>query len=249
MKFLNPLVVSDNPLLAQRIQEVVRKIDVVVLKFACTDQSILEEFREKVDENALLINLKNSEDVNKIMQTFDLILSIHCKQLFPVKLVQHKRCINLHPGYNPTNRGWYPQVFAIIHHRISGATLHEIDTLLDHGRIIDRIEVPQYSWDSSKSLYDRIVDVEVEIFARNFLSILNDEYTTFSPEDEGFLYYKKDFNQLCEIELDEPVTFYTAINRLRALTHGAYQNAWYRDKVTGRKVFIKIDLIPEDEAF
>lgn len=248
-KFLKPLVITDNPLLAQRIQGVVRNLGIDILNYACTDPAILEEILKTLDENTSLVNLKNEENINKIIQEFDLVISIHCKQLFPERLVQQRRCINLHPGYNPINRGWYPQVFAIIHDRIAGATLHEMDTMLDHGQIIDRVQVSHYSWDTSKTLYDRIVEAEVGLFQKNIISILNDQYSTTMPEDEGFLHLRKDFNQLCEIDLDETVTFRTALNRLRALTHGPYRNAWFWDEQTGRKIFVKIELTPEDGVY
>ena len=76
-----------------------------------------------------------------------LIISLHCKQLFPKGLISTVKCINVHPGLNPHNRGWYPQVFSIINKRPLGATIHEIDEELDHGDVIAQKEVPVFSWD------------------------------------------------------------------------------------------------------
>jgi hypothetical protein len=36
-----------------------------------------------------------------------------------------------------------------------------------------------------------------------------------------------------------------AIDYLRAMTHGEYMNAWFKDPATGKKVYIKITLQPE----
>lgn len=49
---------------------------------------------------------------------YDLFFSMHCKQIFPNELVLNHRCINIHPGYNPYNRGWYPHVFSIINEKV-----------------------------------------------------------------------------------------------------------------------------------
>jgi len=84
----------------------------------------------------------------KIIEEHDLIISAHCKQLFPAPLVHARRCINIHPGLNPHNRGWYPQVFCMLNGLPLGATIHEIDDQLDHGPIIDQLEVPLYPWDT-----------------------------------------------------------------------------------------------------
>ena len=48
------------------------------------------------------------------MRHYKVGISAHCKQIFPAKLVENVRCYNIHPGYNPYNRGWFPQVFSII---------------------------------------------------------------------------------------------------------------------------------------
>ena len=48
------------------------------------------------------INVKN--EMNYIIKHFDLIFSLHCKQIFPKELVNKVRCINIHPGFNPYNR-------------------------------------------------------------------------------------------------------------------------------------------------
>ena len=75
--------------------------------------------------------------------------------------------LQLHPGYNPYNRGWYPQVFAILNNTVIGATLHEIDDLLDHGDIIDQEYVPITDYDTSLSVYEKVQSVEIKILRRN----------------------------------------------------------------------------------
>ncbi len=97
------------------------------------------------------------KDTARIAANFDLVISIHCLQLFPKNLVNSVRCINIHPGYNPINRGWYPQVFSIINNLPIGATIHEMDEELDHGPIIARKMVQKFDWDTSLTLYDRVL--------------------------------------------------------------------------------------------
>ena len=51
--------------------------------------------------------------------------------MFPVDMVRNYRCINVHPGLNPYNRGWFPQTFSLVNHFPVGVTIHEMDAHLD----------------------------------------------------------------------------------------------------------------------
>ncbi len=176
----------------------------------------------------------------------DLVISAHCKQLFPEELIASCKCINIHPGFNPYNRGWYPQVFSILNGLPLGATIHEIDPEIDHGSIISQKEVPLYAWDTSLDAYNRVQEAEEELITQSLGHILDASYTTSSPSEEGNLNLKKDFETLREINLDGNVTYKQALDRLRALTHGDFKNAYFYDLGTGKKVYVTIKLEPED---
>ncbi|MCE9864029.1 hypothetical protein, partial [Aeromonas caviae] len=70
-------------------------------------------FEHEIDEGRIeIIDLKS--DTIRLINEFDFGFSVHCKQIFPKQLVESIRCVNIHPGFNPHNRGWFPQVFSII---------------------------------------------------------------------------------------------------------------------------------------
>ncbi len=171
---------------------------------------------------------------------------MHCKQLFPKEVVKNVRCINVHPGFNPYNRGWYPQVFSILNKFPAGATIHEIDEYLDHGNIIVQKEVKIFAWDTSFTLYARVLQTEIELLSDNLQKILDISYTTIKPIREGNLNLKKDFKNLQTFELDQLTTGRELIDKMRALTHDNYRNLYFRDSETGKKVYIKITLEPEE---
>ena len=181
------------------------------------------------------------DQVTSIIDKYDLVLSIHCKQIFPDELVIGSRCVNVHPGLNPHNRGWFPQVFSIINGLPSGVTIHEIDNELDHGPIIAQKEYTIQPWDTSGSAYAKIMALEKELLMEHFASIRNQTYMAIPPEEEGNLNYKKDFNKLKHIDMNQQGTFGEFINRLRALTHDNYNNAYYIEP-SGKKVFVKLQL-------
>lgn len=238
----NVLVLSDNSYLCIEASKIINElIDASYkVKFAVSPKSDIKSFLPIEVEK---INLRNQSEVSSIISIYGLIISIHCKQLFPKELVNCVRCVNIHPGYNPINRGWYPQVFSIINDTPIGATIHEIDEELDHGNIIAREFVEKSVADTSLNLYDKISRTELTLFRKHIKSIFENSYKTIKPENEGHLYLKKDFNELCKIELDERTTYKACIDRLRALTHGEYLNAYFIDNVSGEKIYIKLELI------
>lgn len=191
-----------------------------------------------------LVPVNVKKDYGQILESYDLLVSLHCKQLFPQKLVEGMRCINIHPGLNPHNRGWFPQVFSIINGKPAGATIHEIDAELDHGAIIAQQEVQLYTWDTSLSAYNRILQAELELIKQHFKNIIEGEYTVMVAE-EGNLNLKKDFDALCNLDISQHGTLEEHINLLRALTHGTYKNAYFIDK-DGNKVYVNIVLEPAE---
>ena len=190
------------------------------------------------------LNVK--ENAAEIIAKYGLVISIHCKQLFPAQLVKAVRCVNVHPGFNPFNRGWYPQVFSIINGLKAGVTIHEMDEQLDHGPIIVQKEYTIESWDTSGSAYAKIMALERELVLEHFVSIRDRKYTA-QPATEGNINLKRDFDALRQIKLEERGTFGQFLNRLRALTHEPFNNAYFVDEA-GRKIFVRIVLTPEDKT-
>lgn len=239
-KYKNVLIITDNHKIAERfVREVIPLITRDInFEFASSPYSNIEQVD---DFKFIKIDLREDIFVDKLIKTKDLIISIHCKQLFPAKLVKKVNCINVHPGYNPVNRGWYPQVFAIIYDLDIGATIHEIDDKLDNGNIICRSIVQKHIYDTSYTLYNRVVEEEIKILSENINSIVDNTYETFKPEGKGNLYLKKDFNDLCFIDMEQKGTFGEFYNRLRALSHYPNQNAYFLDQ-NNEKIFMKIEI-------
>ena len=242
----NILIITDNLKLASNFQELLVHYETNrEFQFAISPFSIKSLFENELTKEVKVLDLKKANIIESIIEKYDLVFSIHCKQIFPPKLVQNVKCINIHPGYNPYNRGWYPQVFSIIYDLPIGATIHEIDDKLDNGFIIDRVQVQKFAWDTSLDLYERVVLAEIELLKTNLPKILDGKYNTIVPEFSGRTYLKKDFKKLLEIDPTESSTSMDFINRLRALSHDDYKNAFFIDPDTGKKIYLKLELTPE----
>lgn len=247
--FKNIIIISDNLYLCQEFYSMTesKKIANCTFTFSISPYSDKEKFIISNAVNVKVFNLKNQEDVNQIIADYDLVLSVHCKQIFPPDLVSKVKCINVHPGYNPINRGWYPQVFAILNDTLIGATIHEIDDELDNGHIIARAFVTKEAHDTSETLYNKVVAKEIELIDANIEAIIRNDYQTVVPEETGNLYLKKDFNRLMHLNLNEATTVGKVIDKLRALTHGSFNNAYFIDEKTGKKIYVGIQLKPESD--
>ena len=233
------LFVSDNEYLCSSVREIVSQFTDAHSEFAYSYHNTV--FLEKYKSKSFFYPIDVKKEQDFIINNFDLVFSIHCKQLFPKKLVQQKRCINVHPGFNPYNRGWFPQVFSIINKLPVGVTIHEMDEMLDHGGIILQEKVPVESFDTSYTVYKKIIKKEIELLGKHMLDIIKGNYVVFYPETDGNLNRKTDFNGLCEINLLKTATYGEVIDFLRAMTFESYKNAYFVAE-DGKKIFVNIQL-------
>ncbi len=181
------------------------------------------------------------EQCDELFKRFNVGFSVHCKQIFPERLVTGIRCINIHPGLNPHNRGWFPQVFSIINKKPIGATIHIMDQQVDHGDILLQSEVLINEWDTSKTVYERVIDAEYNLLEDNLTRIIDGTIKPKKMTDEGNYNSITDYTKIKEIDMDKKVTMREAIDYLRALTHAPYKNAYFYT-ANGEKIFVSIEL-------
>ena len=236
-------VITDNqPILAFFGELIRRRKPAASFSFFCApwNQGLIQQYRD----SGAIRPLRLKEQDERFFGQYDLFLSLHCKQLFPDELVNNHLCINVHPGYNPYNRGWFPQVFGIMNHLPIGVTIHKMDTELDHGPILWQKRLELRGDDTSKEVYERILATEMELMEEHLEDLLTGNYTLTPMAEEGNLNTKQDFDALRQIDPDKPATYGEVIDYLRAMTHAPYQNAYYLDK-DGKKVFVRIELEKE----
>lgn len=232
------LLVSDNVELVTHIFSVVASLndDGIAVNYRYSSTNKSPDALQSLGLSE--IDLKDTAIIEKLIKNFDLIISAHCKQIFPEKLVQSIRCINIHPGLNPHNRGWYPQVFSLINKKPIGCTIHLMDAEIDHGEIIFQKEVSVMPTDTSLEVYNRVVAAEKALISQYFADIVFGNYQSIIPESSGNYNGIKNFNKLCHLNLDSVGTLGEHIDLLRALTHGEFKNAYYY--MDGKKVFISV---------
>lgn len=197
-------------------------------------------FIENYKNNEFLpINLKAS--YKKVLNGFDLIISAFCRQIFPSEIVNNVRCINIHPGFNPYNRGVSSQAFSIINKLPIGVTIHEMDEFIDHGPIIIQKAIKIEEHDTSFDVYKKILHTTIVLIKENLISLIEGKYSVFYPPSEGNLNQKRDFYNMLEVDMDKPSTYREVVDFLRAMTFKGYDNAFFYNE-NGEKVFLEIKL-------
>ena len=83
------------------------------------------------------------------------------------------------------------------------------------------------------------------LIKNNFERIIKRNFQTIEPKDKGYLYTKKDFKELNEIDMQRKGNFKEFYDLLRAQTHGEYNNAYVIDEKTGVKYFLKLSITRE----
>lgn len=233
------LVVSENVGLCKFLNQIHNDLD---LKSKCTFDFRYTSYNDNpmsmIAIGAREINVKDAKTVEWIVHNYDIVFSMHCKQIFPPSLVSEIACFNFHPGYNPYNRGWYPQAFTLINGLPIGATIHKMDEQIDHGGIVAQQEVIVSPKDTSLEVYNNIIKAEKELIEEHLISIIDDTFTLSAPIDEGNYNGINEYRELCKLNLDAVGTLGSHINLLRALSHGDFRNAYYEED--GKKYFLKI---------
>ena len=238
----NILVVSENQELSLFLKNEIDKVKIyqeVNVDFCYT--SFNDNPQQMIEMGAKKINVKDERVVEEILKKYDLVFSLHCKQIFPKSLVNGVCCINFHPGINPYNRGWYPQVFSIINGLPVGATIHLMDSEVDHGEIIAQRMVDVKVSDTSLEVYRKTIESEKDLIRENITNIINGTFNAAKPNQEGNYNGIQDFKDLCKLDLRSLGTLGEHLNLLRATTHGDFKNAYFVDEF-GKRYYVRISI-------
>lgn len=237
------LVLSDNFDIAKHIFFITNnlKLSEYSFSFYCT-----ESMSNKLENFGMqLLGELDDRKIDWILSNYYLVISAHCKTIFPARLVNSICCINIHPGYNPINRGWFPHVFSIINNNKAGCTIHLMSEKIDHGPIIYKKEVSIESWDTSTEVYNKVIAAEKCLLTKYFYKLISKDFDIEPSNRIGNFNKRSDYDSLCYLDLNKKGSLEEHINHIRALSHDDYWNTYFIDK-SGNKVFIKITMKLED---
>lgn len=110
------------------------------------------------------------------------VLAGYMKKIGPLTLATFPaRIINIHPGLLPEygGQGMYGrrvhQAVLAAGARVTGATVHLVDAVYDHGPVLARAEAPVLQGDTADSLAKRVLAVEHELYVDTIDQIIRGE--------------------------------------------------------------------------
>jgi len=147
-------------------------------------------------------NLPNNFEFSETIEDCDIFFSAFHNKLISEEFINtRKRCFNFHGGILPEYRGSGTINWAIINgEKETGITLHEIDSKIDHGPIIEIKKIPIGENETAQSLYNRLELLIFEMFKDWFLKLIHLSYSAV-PQDHSRakLYLRKDLEQAKDI--------------------------------------------------
>lgn len=235
---LNICVITDSCFLYEKMKIIIQEKRYAEDKFDFFFSQWNQELKNRY-QDFKPISLRDKD--TSFFDKYNLFFSLHCKQIFPDQLVDNYICINIHPGYNPYNRGYFPQVFSILNGLPVGVTIHRMDREIDHGPILYQEKVTIEESDTSYDIYQKIQEREVEMLQKYLPDIIDGNYEEKPMEQEGNINYMQDFENLCKLDLNKSATYGEVILHLRAMSFPKYKNAWFVDS-EGNKIYVSIAL-------
>jgi len=198
-----------------------------------------------VDRGEEVLCLLTEKEELKLIEQMkpDIVISCGFRYVVPanIRRIPPRGCINIHSSYLPYNRGANPNVWSIIENTPAGVSIHFMDDGIDTGAIIVRRRIDVSFSDNAKDVYKKLEDAQIGLFGEMWEQIKQGSINPIKQEKgEGTFHMVKDFEELCQIELDKQYTGRELLNRLRALTFSPYDNAYVI--ISGKKFYLRLEI-------
>ena len=177
----------------------------------------------------------------------DIVISSGFEYKVPEDIIEvpEKGIVNLHPSYLPYNRGSHPYIWPLVDGTPAGVSVHYMVEEIDEGPIIDKREVEVRPDDTAKTLRERLMQEQVELFMDNWRKIRDGAKGSEQRKNDGTTHYRKELDEFSRLELSEEKTVGEVIDKLRALTYPPQGLAYFERN--GERFFVDVDITPEDE--
>ena len=153
--------------------------------------------------------------------------------------------LNMHPSLLPHNRGKYYYFWTLAEQSPAGVSLHFIDEEIDSGDIVYQQSIETDWTDTGRSLRDRSVVCNIELFKKHFRDIASGNLPR-KPQDFscGSYHHGHELEPASQIHLDKPYTGREMLNLLRARSGFEKGGPWFEEAGKKYRATIKIE---EDE--
>jgi methionyl-tRNA formyltransferase len=154
------------------------------------------------------------------------------------------RVFNLHTSLLPSNRGAYPNVWAIVDGTPAGVSLHVVDDGIDTGPLLAQAEVPVLAWDTGASLYTRLDQAAAELLRGSWSDVAAGRLTPRPQTGRISAHHTSDVGEIDEIDLSASYRASRLLDIIRARTFPGHDGAFFTT-ADGVRVNLRLQLEPD----
>jgi methionyl-tRNA formyltransferase len=227
----------------QFLLEQKKELDIEVIGL-CT--RLRKEFSGENDLTGLAqkYNIPVLASLNDIPEC-DIIYSVQHHELLKAEHIQKAKIIavNLHLAPLPEYRGCNQFSFAIMDEaKEFGATIHQIDTRIDHGDVLfeHRFSIPEQCW--VNDLYELTFNAAIKLFHESLPSLIEGNFkktpqSELLKERKESLHFRKEINNLKQIDLNQPA------NQIEKVIRATYMPGFEPPYalINGKRVYFKAE--------
>jgi methionyl-tRNA formyltransferase len=153
----------------------------------------------------------------------DLFISLEFDRIIKAEHIEGCRAYNIHFSLLPRYRGVYTSAWPILNGEShSGVSLHEIDSGIDTGPIVDQARFALSANETAESLYEKYQTQGILLLQKNLPALL-DGTAIGKPQGEGATYFSKASIDYSNLNIDCNVTAEELSRQLRAFYFPAFQ--------------------------
>lgn len=176
-------------------------------------------------------NLPAGFTLTDSLENSDIVFSVMYDRIFKKHELTSRKIFNFHPAPLPDYRGVGLSSWLLINEETkAGATLHEIDSGIDTGNIIEVRSFIIRHDETAQSLHDKTQNLIFKMFKDWFVDILNEEYEAVPQNTKAGVTYKKK-----DLQKAKNITRF-----IKAFHFDGKEPAFYYNK-SGQKVYIRYE--------
>lgn len=172
-----------------------------------------------IDGGIKVISLEDCYDISNLV-----FLSLEFDKIVDPKKFKDACLYNIHFSNLPSYKGMYTSAMPLLNGESeSGVTLHEIDSGIDTGNIIDKIIFDIEAEETARDLYQKYSDYSKVLLERNLNNIVYGKTISKPQSSIGSSYYSSKSIDYKNLEVSLKATAEEIKNQIRAYTFPEYQ--------------------------
>jgi methionyl-tRNA formyltransferase len=157
-----------------------------------------------------LKNIPNGFEIVEDMDECDIFLSVQYGKILSRDFLKTRKCYNFHPNILPYYGGVGTLSQSILNgEEYSGITLHEIDSGIDTGKIIEIVKIKIDEDETAYTLHLKTTEALYKMFQRTFVGLLKEKFQSKKQSDVGRkVYTYKQLDELFDLSRFMRATYY-----------------------------------------